>query len=127
VNFISYQKGVWEDYIVADFEDIFLFDGVRQFKIRFNPKIANVKATRLEKKIDTIGGKYPFIFSNGAVNYREMSISGLISYLSDDNELFVRKCDLCATNNPNNPISEPVAASTNLTTENFIMERNFKT
>ena len=36
----------------------------------------------------TLGSKYPFIKRNGNVNYREFSISGLISHLCDENELF---------------------------------------
>ena len=41
---------------MADFEDIFLCDNEKQIKIRFNPKISSFKTTRLESKIDTIGG-----------------------------------------------------------------------
>ena len=42
----------------------------------------------LESKVDTIGSKHPFIFRNGNVGYKEFPISGLISYLSDENDLF---------------------------------------
>jgi hypothetical protein len=37
-----------------------------------------------------MGGQYPFIFRNGSVNYKEFSISGLLSYLSDEKELFMQ-------------------------------------
>ena len=40
----------------------------------------------LETKTDTIGGKFPFIFRNGSVSYKEFPISGLISRL--ENECF---------------------------------------
>lgn len=73
----------------VDFEDAFLYDGKRQLRIRYNPKISSFKKTVLETKIDTIGGKYPFIFRNGNVEYREFPISGLITLLSDENALFV--------------------------------------
>jgi len=43
----------------------------------------------LAQKIDTIGSKYPFIFRNGVVSYKEFPISGLISYLADNNEMFI--------------------------------------
>jgi hypothetical protein len=39
--------------------------------------------------MDTLGGKYPFIFRNGNVNYKEFPISGLITLLSDENSLFM--------------------------------------
>ena len=74
--------------IFMDFEDAFLFDGKRQLRIRFNPKISSFKSTILESKIDTIGGKYPFIFRNGNVEYKEFPISGLLSLISDPNERF---------------------------------------
>lgn len=74
--------------VEADFEYAFLYDGERQLKIKYNPKINSFKTTLLESKIDTIGSKHPFIFRNGNVNYKEFPISGLISYLSDENDLF---------------------------------------
>ena len=73
----------------ADFEDMFLFDGQRQLKIRFNPKVTSFKNTIPEQKIETIGSKYPFIFRNGHTNYKEFPIGGLISYTADDSALFL--------------------------------------
>ena len=75
--------------VKCDFEDAFLYDGERQLKIRFNPKITNFKSTILEQKKDTIGGKFPFIFRNGNVAYKEFSISGLISLNADENNEFL--------------------------------------
>jgi hypothetical protein len=77
--------------IMADFEDVFLYDGERQLKIKFNPKITNFKTTLLETKTNTIGSKYPFIFKNGNVAYKEFSISGLVSYYMDNEEFFISK------------------------------------
>lgn len=74
----------------ADFEDIFLWDGLKQLKIRFNPKVTSFKINRQESKIDTLGSKYPFIFRNGIVEYKEFPISGLISYHLDENEEFLK-------------------------------------
>jgi hypothetical protein len=67
--------------VLCDFEDAFLYDGERQLKIRFNPQISSFKSTILESKVDTIGGKYPFVFRNGNVEYKEFSIAGLLSVL----------------------------------------------
>ena len=74
--------------ITADYEDMFLFDGERQLRICYNPKVSSFKTTLLETKTNTIGGKFPFIFRNGQVGYKEFQISGLISYLSDENGYF---------------------------------------
>lgn len=78
-----------DDVVYADFEDCFLYDGKRQLKIKFNPKVSSFKKDILETKVDTLGSKYPFIFKNGQVEYKEFPISGLISYLSDEENLFL--------------------------------------
>lgn len=83
-----------EKEIKADFEDMFLFDGEKQLRIKFNPKVSSFKPTILEAKQDTIGSKYPFITRNGNVNYKDFPISGLISYQMDENEMFVDKEDI---------------------------------
>ena len=75
--------------VYADFEDMFLYDGIKQLKIRYNPKVSSFKTTLMEAKIDTIGSKYPFIFKNGAVEYKEFPIGGLISYMADNSNLFM--------------------------------------
>lgn len=80
--------------VIADFEDMFLWDGKKQLKIRFNPKVSSFKTTRFEQKIDTIGSKYPFIFRNGVVSYKEFPIAGLISYKADNNEMFANAIEL---------------------------------
>lgn len=75
--------------VYADFEDMFLFDGRRALRIRFNPKVSSFKTTLQESKTDTIGSKYPYFFKNGNVAYKEFPISGLLSYFIDDAELFI--------------------------------------
>lgn len=80
---------VYSARITADFEDIFLYDGEKQVKVRFNPQVSSFKATRLESKMDTLGSQFPFIFRNNVVNYKEFPIAGLISYIADNNQLFV--------------------------------------
>ena len=89
-----YSNRMLSNTIVANFEHSFLFDGKRQLKIKYNPKVTSFKETLLEQKINTLGGKYPFFFRNGNVRYKEFPISGLISYLSDEEELFLTNEDL---------------------------------
>ena len=79
---------------IADFEDMFLSDGVRQLKVRFNPKVTSFKNTIPEQKIETIGSKYPFIFRNGQVCYKEFPIGGLISFQMDNALLFLNDKEL---------------------------------
>lgn len=74
--------------VYVDFEHVFLYDGNRQLKIKFNPQINSFKNDILESKLDTIGNQYPFIFRNGHIKYKEFPIGGLISVLLDDEYLF---------------------------------------
>lgn len=80
---------ILSNIVYADFEYCFLYDGERQLKIKFNPKMSSFKKDILESKVDTLGSKYPFIFRNGQVEYKEFPIQGLISYLSDEENLFL--------------------------------------
>ena len=79
--------------IKADFEDMFLYDGKRQLKIRFNPQVTSFKNDLQEQKIDTIGSKHPFIFRNGNICYKEFPISGLISFQLDNAKFFINDED----------------------------------
>ena len=78
-----------EEPVQADFEDMFLFDGQRQLKIRYNPKMTSFKNSIPEQKIDTIGSKYPFIFRNAHTKYKDFPIGGLLSFQADDQGLFL--------------------------------------
>lgn len=89
-----YSNRLISNVVFSDFEDTFLYDGERQLKIRFNPKIGNVKTNLLETKTDTLGHKYPYFFRNGNVNYKEFTISGLLSYLEDEKFFFISKDEL---------------------------------
>lgn len=124
-----------EKAITADFEDLFLFDGERQLRIAFNPKVTNFKRTLFESKQETIGGKYPFIFRSGHIDYKEFPISGLISHLADEQSLFMEKNsflkEVIQDENLYNNNGEIVKASsfyttTDLTPENTYNERQFK-
>ena len=89
-NYGVYSKRIVSAPAYADFEDMFLFDGKRALKVRFNPKVSSFKTTLQESKTDTIGHKYPYFFRNGAVEYKEFPVAGLLSYYVDDNELFIK-------------------------------------
>lgn len=119
--------------IMVDFEDCFLYDGERQLKIQFNPKVSSFKRTLLESKVDTLGGKYPFIFRNGRVDYKEFPISGLISLISDPNEYFMKGMYAAdpgpriGTGIPREEQDDSIFESkTAFTKENYYRERQFK-
>ena len=121
--------------VVADFEDMFLYDGQRQIKLRFNPKVSSFKINHLEQKTDVIGNRYPIFFRNSIVEYKEFPISGLISYHLDDNELFIQnslqelgiqiKDSFERQNNPAGDFNYPTK-SLNLISNNIKAERLFK-
>ena len=110
-----YSDRIISNPVFVDFEDAFLYDGKQQLKIKYNPKISNFKKDLLETKIDTIGGKHPFIFRNGRVYYSEFPISGLISYQMDEEKLFLSDADYGLTEN-----------TISLNGENIAAERIFK-
>ena len=120
--------------VSVDFEDMFLFDGERSLRIRFNPKMSSFKTTHLEKKIETIGSKYPFVFRNGAVGYKEFPVEGLISYNMDENQRFFTREELYNFYRQNEKAREKALNSkyieyqrkTDLTEDNILLERNFK-
>jgi hypothetical protein len=89
-NYGLYLEKIESNIVHADFEDCFLYDGKKQLRIRFNPKVSSFKNNNLETKIETIGSKHPFILRNGSVSYKEFPISGLISYLMDIDNLFIQ-------------------------------------
>lgn len=103
--------------ITVYFEDAFLYDGERQLRIRFNAKISSFKTVLAETKKDTIGNKYPFFFKNSAIGYKEFPISGLVSYLMDNDEHFYSREELGFVNYED---------SYNQTDENIALERLFK-
>lgn len=69
--------------IMLIFDDMYLCASQKQLRIRYNPKITSYKKNLSETKIDTIGSKYPFIKRNGAMEYRQFSISGMITIHND--------------------------------------------
>lgn len=127
-NKTLYSAMIETETVLANFEDIFISDSKRQLCIKFNPKVSSFKSTILESKMDTLGGQYPFFFRNGNVNYKEFSISGLISLLVDENELFMEGFGAAASKRTRTPSQETGIpdAPTQLTKENFYKERRFK-
>lgn len=100
------------DLITVYFDDMFLYDETKQLCIRYNPTVSSFKSVVQEQKIDPLGGKYPIFSRNGEMEYKEFTISGLISYLVDQDNLFNKKSN---------------TYTTNLSDENLLSEINFRT
>lgn len=109
---------ILSNIIYSIFEDSFLYENGKLLKIRFNPKVDSFKINTLETKIDTIGSQYPYIFRNGNTYYHEFPVGGLISYLQDEDHLFMDELG-------NNEIKN--FSNTDLTNYNYNIERQFKT
>ena len=90
----TYTHRQVSNFETADFEDMFLYDGTRQLKIRYNPKVSSFKINHSETKVETIGSQFPFFVRNGLIEYVEFPISGLISYQMDENEYFIPQKDI---------------------------------
>jgi len=75
----------------VSFEDMFLFDGDKLLKIKFNPKMESFKTTILEQKTNTLGGKFPYITRNGATYYKEFPLGGLIACEMDEDQMFHKR------------------------------------
>lgn len=115
-----FQKKIITDIIIPYFEDLFLYDGSRQLRIRFNPKVSSFKPVTQEAKKTTLGRKYPYVLRNGIVDYKELSVSGLISYMMDNDEMFMSKEELMATT------PAGFTETTDMIDENIAIERRFK-
>ena len=110
-----YSNRILSEPVEVAFEDSFLYDGDKQLKIKYNPKVSSFKTNIQETKLETIGSQHPFIFRNGTIAYKEFPISGLISYQMDEENLFISEDDLGLTE-----------ITTNLTDKNVTSERIFK-
>lgn len=118
--------------ILADFEDAFLFDGSKQLRIRFDPKVSSFKTTLQEAKVDTLGNQYPIIQRNGYTKYKEFPISGLISHLMDPDgyydasiaDLKILENDTVAYSTTDNTFG--FKYNTDLNSGNVALEREFK-
>lgn len=82
------KKQIYEEPVINIFEHLYILGAEEgtpiQLKVKYNPNISSYKKNLYEQKIETIGGKYPFIRRNGDTNYSSFSVSGLITYLSEE-------------------------------------------
>lgn len=122
-----FSEDIWnvEGAVYAEYDNLFLFDGIRQLKVKFNPQVSSFKNTIYETKTDTIGGQYPFIFRNANTKYKELQISGLISYQMDEQNLFLNDDDFWLDIEEGESAKDKWTTSS-LNSSNFTAEREFK-
>lgn len=128
-NIRSARKETLKDIIVY-FEDSYFYDGERQLRVNFNANVSSIKTVTAESKKTTLGSKYPYILRNGYLSYKEFPITGVLSYLSDPDELFISKEELIhpivlANTKVNNRRVTEFTETTDQTDENVTAEKNF--
>lgn len=86
---------------MGEWEHAFLLEGfdknARQLKLKYDFDISSYKTNVSESKTDTIGSRYPFVRRNGNMYYRSFPITGIITALMDDEELFTDNSQLYGT------------------------------
>lgn len=95
-------KNITEGYeksepIFPQFYDAIISRKDRQLRLQYNYKVSSMKSVVNRSKIDTLGGKYPKFAENAQMNYKQFSISGLISAQADENRLFLKEKDYFGT------------------------------
>ena len=81
-----YSERDLTDYLTADYEDTFLYDGHRQLRLRFNVDVPKLSRILSEQKKNMIGSKYPFIFRNGVIDYKEFQLKGMMTAYNDNDD-----------------------------------------
>lgn len=137
------QTPIDEANITSDFEDILLYDGARQLKVRYNGAVNQIHETLQETKVDTLGDKYPYFFRNGEKRYRDFTISGVISFQGDEQNLFSdlysvpqqptrERTQTTAAQDPNNQLLNELieqgytSSYSDYTLGNYYRERKFR-
>lgn len=83
---------------LPDFYDAIISRGDKQYNIKYNYSVSNLKPVVNRAKIDTLGGRYPKFAENAILNYKQFSIQGLISAESDVHQKFLKKKNVYSGN-----------------------------
>lgn len=129
-----YSEKKKSNSVHIEFEDMFLYDGKKQLKIRFNPQVSSFKLQVSESRNDTIGSKYPFFYRNAKIGYKTFPVSGLISMQMDENEFFLTYDEIGKEDLRNHRhdslkdkfVNPDLYKHTDLLDQNFMSERLFK-
>lgn len=79
----------------AIYDSAFLVgDSGRQLKLIYDTTVSSVKRNIKETRVETLGSKYPFITRNANIDYKEFSLSGLITHFMDETKDFAPRAEL---------------------------------
>jgi len=79
--------------VYPDFYDILISRGDKQLAIRYNNQITSYNQVINRQVINTLGSKYPKFAENAQMNYKKITISGLLTAESDFNRTFLNEQD----------------------------------
>ena len=85
--------------VYPDFHDILLLRGDKQLAIRYNDQITSYNQVINRQVINTLGSKYPKFAENAQMNYKKITISGLLTAESDFNRTFLNERNFAADMN----------------------------
>lgn len=110
--------------IMMIFNSAFLTTATNQLKMQFDANVSSLKKMVSDATVTTIGSKYPFVKRNGNIGYFQFPITGMITYLQDDDgtfmskeEIFGKSIDLYNNFNLNHSINKMA---------DFVYEREFR-
>lgn len=84
--------------IIVLMDNMFIARDYRQLNIRFNPQISSYQKVINNTTTTTLGSKYPFVSRNGNSDYKQFSISGLISSHMDNKNVFTSRDEFFTVN-----------------------------
>lgn len=118
-------KGIDSNAILVTLDDIFINGEGLQLKIAYNQSISSFTNRVNINKIETVGSQYPFVIQSGDLNYKELTVNGLLSCMADENYLFMTKEELYGKEDSEiNQIFSQYAQ--NNINRDFIAERKFR-
>ena len=118
-------KGIDSNAILVTLDDIFINGEGLQLKIAYNQSIGSFTNRVSINKIETVGSQYPFVRQSGDLNYKELTVNGLLSCMADENYLFMTKEELYGKEDSEiNQIFSQYAQ--NNINRDFIAERKFR-
>lgn len=77
--------------VLPEFYDAILSRDDKLFRIWYNYQVSSMKPVVNRTRVDTLGGKYPKFAENAVLNYKQFSISGMITAESDVYQEFLKK------------------------------------
>ena len=78
----------WEHAYLLQANESSSLDTIKQLKLKFDFQISSYKTNIGQSRTDTIGSKYPFIRRNGNMYYRSFPVTGTITSIMDNTDLF---------------------------------------